>query len=565
MSQPTAPHNQLSLRPARLQIRDDNPYARKLFLIIDNVPDMQRAISMTLATFGANKVEYANRASDALAKLARFDFDVVLCDYDLGNDYDGLYLFQEAKERNLLKPSSVFMIITAEARVERVISAAELAPDGYLLKPFTGEKLRQRLDKAMRKRDAFKTVDQALMKEEYLTAMAECDRRIGARDEFMMDFLKLKGSLALKIGDHLTGKSVYEQVLAIKALPWAQLGLAKSLTSEKDYPRAKQLFEEVLDDNPRVMECYDWLARIYESQQDPVNAKQVLQQATQLSSVVVRRQRKLAEVSMKAGDFSTAQSALSRTIDLAKYSTYRSVNDYAALARAQLAAGETKAAQQTSDTLRREFRHDQVASWVGTVIDSQIATQSGQPHRGRELIDNAIEKYRDLSPMLNETTELEFVRACYHSGREDVAVSLVQQIVKNNHDDELMLETIEQVFRDVGRAEDGKRIIAENVQSVVDLNNEAVRRAQAGQLDEAVALFNKAVAELPSNMQIMLNAVNAILAFVHRKGWHESHVSLAHDYLEHVRHTDPANVKFQRLLVAYRTLIEKHGKTQWML
>ena len=273
MSQPTAPHNQLSLRPARLQIRDDNPYARKLFLIIDNVPDMQRAISMTLATFGANKVEYANRASDALAKLARFDFDVVLCDYDLGNDYDGLYLFQEAKERNLLKPSSVFMIITAEARVERVISAAELAPDGYLLKPFTGEKLRQRLDKAMRKRDAFKTVDQALMKEEYLTAIAECDRRIGARDEFMMDFLKLKGSLALKIGDHLSGKSVYEQVLAIKALPWAQLGLAKSLTSEKDYPRAKQLFEEVLDDNPRVMECYDWLARIYESQQDPVNAK----------------------------------------------------------------------------------------------------------------------------------------------------------------------------------------------------------------------------------------------------------------------------------------------------
>ena len=68
MSQPTAPHNQLSLRPARMQTRDDNPYARKLFLIIDNVPDMQRAISMTLATFGANKVEYANRASDALAK-----------------------------------------------------------------------------------------------------------------------------------------------------------------------------------------------------------------------------------------------------------------------------------------------------------------------------------------------------------------------------------------------------------------------------------------------------------------------------------------------------------------
>ena len=554
-----------SVKAAKIAPRDDNLYAKKLFLIIDNVPEMQRAVSMTLSTFGANKVEYATRISDAFNKLGRFDFDVVLCDYDLGNGDDGLHLLEEIRERNLIKQSCVFMIVTAEARIERVVSAAELSPDAYLLKPFTGEQLRVRLERAMRRRDALRVVDQSIMKDEYLSAISECDKRIAARDEFLLDFMKLKGSLELKIGDYLGAQSLYRDVLKIKALPWAKLGLGKTLVSTRQYDQARELFEEVLEENSRVMEAYDWLARIYEAKHDTANAKNTLSTATELSPVVVRRQKKLGEAAMQDGDFATAQQAFTRTIDLAKYSTYRCPEDYAALARAQLASNDGKAAQQTVANLRREFRNDPVANWVSTVVESEVATQAGQPHRGRELLDDAIEKYRDLSPMLNENARLELVHACYKSGREDAAVHVVQQMVKNNHDDELLLERIEQVFNQVGRPEAGKQLIAENVQSVVDLNNEAVRLAQSGEIEEAVALFNKAVDELPSNSQIMLNAVNAILAFVHRKGWHESHVARAHELLERARRADPANVKFQRLLVAYRNLIEKHGKTQWML
>ena len=88
-----------------LRVEDKNPYASKLVLIIDSVPEMQRALSMTLASFGANKVEYAMRAGDALSKLGRFDVDIILCDYDLGNGYDGLHLLAEIKEKNLIKQS----------------------------------------------------------------------------------------------------------------------------------------------------------------------------------------------------------------------------------------------------------------------------------------------------------------------------------------------------------------------------------------------------------------------------------------------------------------------------
>lgn len=39
------------------------------------------------------------RAGDALSKLGRFDVDIILCDYDLGNGYDGLHLLAEIKEK----------------------------------------------------------------------------------------------------------------------------------------------------------------------------------------------------------------------------------------------------------------------------------------------------------------------------------------------------------------------------------------------------------------------------------------------------------------------------------
>lgn len=64
-------------------------------------------MSMTLSSVGANKVEYATRATEAMTKLSRFDVDVVMCDYDLGNGYDGLHLLEEIKERNLIKQSCV--------------------------------------------------------------------------------------------------------------------------------------------------------------------------------------------------------------------------------------------------------------------------------------------------------------------------------------------------------------------------------------------------------------------------------------------------------------------------
>ncbi|MBN3004035.1 tetratricopeptide (TPR) repeat protein [Chromobacterium alkanivorans] len=543
----------------------DDPYSKRLFLIIDSLPEMQRALAMTLSSFGADKVEYASKAGDALAKMGKYEFDVVLCDYDLGNGYDGLYLFEEVKERNLIKQSCVFMIVTGERRSQRVISAAELGPDDYLLKPFTGEVLRERLEKAMRRREAFRLVDEAIMRHEYLSAIEVCSRLIGERGEFTLDFMKLKGSLALKIGDFDSARSLYMDVLRIKPVPWAKMGLAKSLTGLKAYDEARLLFEEVLTDNDRVMEAYDWLAKLYRSNHNLDEAQATLKQATDISPVVFRRQQQLAEVALLNNQLEVAEDACQTTLDIAKYTWHRSPTHYAALARVQLARGDTANVGRTLSNLRRDYRYNEEGEWMASVVDSQLQSKKGNRDKARQLFSDAETKFRQLAPKLSSDAQMEFARACYAQGHKDAGNSVMRDLVRNHHDDEELLARFGDMFEEVGLGEDGRQLIADNVQSVLELNNQAVREAQAGQFDSAIERFVKAHEEMPQNIQVMLNLINATMAYVHRQGWHESHMRRAHDMLSKVRDLAPTNNKFQKILQAWRMLVEKLGKPQWVL
>ncbi|POZ60857.1 response regulator [Chromobacterium alticapitis] len=543
----------------------DNPYAKRLFLIIDSLPQMQRALAMTLSSFGANTVEYASRPADALAKMAKFEFDVVLCDYDLGNGYDGLYLFEEIKTRNLLKQSCVFMIVTGERRTQRVISAAELAPDDYLLKPFTGEVLRARLERAMRKREAFKLVDENILRHEYLAAIETCNRKVEENGEFALDFMRLKGSLALKIQDFDTARDTYMRVLRVKPATWAKMGLAKALAGLKSLDEARLLFEAVLADSSQVMEAYDWLARLYRGNHDLKRAQHMLQQAAEKSPVVFSRQQQLAEVAALNKDLAVAETAYQQTLDIAKYTWHRSPTHYATLARIQLARGDSAAASRTLGNLRHDYRYNEEAEWLAGVVDSQLQTQNGNADKAGELLDAAGERFRQLSSKLEQDAQLEYARACYRQGRADRGDAVMEFLIRNHHDDEDMLARFGDMFEEIGLGPQGRQLIASNVKSVTELNNQAVHLAQSGEFDAAIERFVKALEEMPQNVQIMLNLISSVLAYVSRNGWHESHMRRAYELLGKARELAPTNNKFQKILLSWRLVVSKMDKPQWVI
>ena len=119
------------------------------FLVVDDFPTMRRIVRNLLKELGFTKVDEAEDGAIALTKLRGGGFDFVVSDWNMPN-MDGLQLLQAVRADQNLKSLPVLMI-TAEAKKENIIAAAQSGAHGYIVKPFTAATLSEKLDKIFEK------------------------------------------------------------------------------------------------------------------------------------------------------------------------------------------------------------------------------------------------------------------------------------------------------------------------------------------------------------------------------------------------------------------------------
>jgi two-component system chemotaxis response regulator CheY len=105
------------------------------FLVVDDFSTMRRIVCNLLKNSGFTELEEAEDGSAALTKLRNGNFDFVVCDINMPN-VNGLQLLAEVKKDPGLKHIPILMV-TAEARKEDILLAAQLGAAGYVVKPFT--------------------------------------------------------------------------------------------------------------------------------------------------------------------------------------------------------------------------------------------------------------------------------------------------------------------------------------------------------------------------------------------------------------------------------------------
>jgi len=105
------------------------------FLVVDDFSTMRRIVCNLLKESGFTQMEEAEDGRSALAKLRKGKFDFVVCDINMPN-VNGLEFLSEAKKDAALKHIPILMV-TAEARKEDILLAAQLGAAGYVVKPFT--------------------------------------------------------------------------------------------------------------------------------------------------------------------------------------------------------------------------------------------------------------------------------------------------------------------------------------------------------------------------------------------------------------------------------------------
>ena len=119
------------------------------FLVVDDFSTMRRIVRNLLKELGFANVDEAEDGAVALQKLKTAPYDFVVTDWNMPN-MDGLTLLQSIRRTPELKHLPVLMI-TAEAKKENIIAAAQAGASGYVVKPFTAATLAEKLEKIFEK------------------------------------------------------------------------------------------------------------------------------------------------------------------------------------------------------------------------------------------------------------------------------------------------------------------------------------------------------------------------------------------------------------------------------
>lgn len=114
-------------------------------LVVDDFSTMRRIIKNLLRDLGFNNTQEADDGSTALPMLQKGDFDFVVTDWNMPG-MQGIDLLKAIRADEELKHIPVLMV-TAEAKREQIIAAAQAGVNGYVVKPFTAATLKEKLDK----------------------------------------------------------------------------------------------------------------------------------------------------------------------------------------------------------------------------------------------------------------------------------------------------------------------------------------------------------------------------------------------------------------------------------
>jgi two-component system chemotaxis response regulator CheY len=119
------------------------------YLIVDDFSTMRRIVRGLLKEMGCNNAEEADDGVNALAAMKAQKFDFVVCDINMPN-MNGFEFLKAVRADESLKHIPVLMV-TAEARKEDIVLAAQSGASGYIVKPFTKATLEEKVQKIVQK------------------------------------------------------------------------------------------------------------------------------------------------------------------------------------------------------------------------------------------------------------------------------------------------------------------------------------------------------------------------------------------------------------------------------
>ncbi|MBF1163660.1 MAG: response regulator [Dechloromonas agitata] len=539
--------------------------SKKRVLIVDRHPPARDSLRLMLGALGVTAVHGAGNSAEVIRQVKGNRFDIILSDFVLDDGRDGQQLLEELRHAHLIPLATVYMIITSERSYTNVVALAELAPDDYLIKPFTAEQLQSRLVRVIYKKHVLRHIYEQIERGALDEAIAACDRVIQQQPAYMYDALRFKGELLHQLGRTAEAEAVFRRVLEGRVVPWARMGLAMALRDRGALDEAEQLAEQVTQEAPDFLAAYDFLASVHEAQGRLEEAQQALQRAADASPHNTVRQRLVGDVAARNHDLLVAEKAYGKVIERSRGSSLRTVDDFANLSRVLVERGQVDASRKIVADMKREWRGDKQAELAALVNESLCLHAEGAGDKAKALIDKALEMQRQVRDEaaekgrpVSQRLAVDLAHACYAAGQADEGARLMRQVAAENHEDQHLIGQITRVFQRTGQADAGQAILDQVGREIVELNNRGVIAARNGDLEGAVRLLIQAAEQVP-NLQFLVNAAKAIFTLLDQKGWDAELAGRAVDYLQRAQRKDRKSPKVASARQLYVTVARKYG------
>lgn len=490
------------------------PYSNKSVLILDDVPEMRSSLRSQVGSLGCERVAVSSNVKDALEQFKTNAFDVILCDYYLAGGTDGQQFLEFLRTRKVISRGVLFVMVTAEKNYENVVTAAECLPDDYLLKPFTADVLKMRLERLLEKKQRLARIDQLQDKGNWPGVISACDEIIAAKDRYLVDVLRIKGNAMLLAGRGEAAIDFYRQMLAMRPLPWAKLGLARALHRQGDVEQCKETLGELIAESPRLMVAYDLLGELHMASGDADAALATLDSARAISPNSLARHRAIASVAEQKGDFARVEQALEHVVKKTRNSPLRETRDIARLGNALTELGEPAKAVTLLEEARTTFKNDADDPLLAAV-EAVAQHQAGSPEKAEAALARAMQG--DLAT-LSASVAMAVAKACLSTGKQEAAQDILKNLVQSNPESTGLHQQISSVLRDNGAGEMAEKLVSDSIREIIQLNNDAVLRAKAGELAVAAEMLTEAANRLPGNMQVVANASAALLFDIFNNG-----------------------------------------------
>ncbi len=526
----------------------DVRYEKMQVLIVDDFDTFRSMLTDMLLALGVINIDVAASDRVALRLCSTKMYDIILCDQILGQGKSGQQILETLRHTPNCNIDTMFVLISAEANKNIIMAAFDYEPDDYLTKPITAQILEQRLNRLLTQRLMLAPIYQALKELNIDTAIELCRREISGGKRYGNHCQKLLGCLLLTHGRYSDAEELYNEILEIRQLDWAMLGLAKVKKAQRDFEGAQKWLKDVIEFSPMYLKAYDVLVDVYSELGNSHLQQKTLQDALEISPLSILRQQALGHVALKNNDVLVAVEAYRNAVILGQNSCHNNVEVHKNFARStillakidkDLARPMLREALATVDELTSHFGKTTDNKVVASLLEAQLQNSAGDDKKSKEamfFIEKMIyKKYSSLSL----PTKIEWVNAIRGQGDLVEAERVTAELLKEYAGNEEALQKIDSLLEEP--------CSAKNKALVAKINKGGIAYYEAKDFSGAVDAFRSALVELPQLIGLHLNFLQSLVELLKLDPHHEQSLQTAQQTLRYVgKIIPPTHAQYNR-------------------